>query len=49
MQNPSAPAIVLASSSRYRRDLLNRFLDSYEVLDPEVDESNTQNLGPEEL
>jgi len=49
MQNPSAPAIVLASSSRYRRDLLNRFLDSYEVLDPEVDETNAQKLGPEEL
>jgi septum formation protein len=49
MQNPSAPAIVLASSSRYRRDLLNRFLDSYEVLDPEVDETNTRNLPPEEL
>jgi septum formation protein len=49
MQNPSAPTIILASSSPYRRDLLDRFLDSYEAVDPEVDETNTQNLGPAEL
>lgn len=49
MQNPSAPTILLASSSPYRRDLLNRFLDSYEVVDPEVDESNTDNLPPDQL
>ena len=49
MQNPSAPAIFLASSSPYRRDLLDRFLDSYEAVDPEVDESNPGNLDPAEL
>ncbi|MDH5455814.1 MAG: Maf family protein [Gammaproteobacteria bacterium] len=49
MQNPSAPKIVLASSSQHRRELLNRFLDSYEVVDPEVDESNPMDLGPAEL
>jgi septum formation protein len=49
MQNPSAPTIILASSSPYRRDLLDRFLDSYEAVDPEVDETNTQDLGPAEL
>ena len=49
MQNPSAPAIFLASSSPYRRDLLNRFLDTYEVVDPEVDESNNDGLGPDDL
>lgn len=49
MQNPSAPTIFLASSSKYRRDLLNRFLDSYEVVDPETDESNTHHLEPDEL
>ncbi len=49
MQNPSAPKIVLASSSQHRRELLNRFLDSYEVVDPEVDESNPTDLGPAEL
>ena len=49
MQNPSAPTIFLASSSRYRRDLLNRFLDNYEVVDPEVDERNDLDLPPAEL
>lgn len=49
MQNPAAPTIFLASSSKYRRDLLNRFLDNYQVVDPEVDESNDQDLAPEEL
>jgi septum formation protein len=49
MQNPSAPTIFLASSSPYRRDLLDRFLDNYEAVDPEVDETNTGNLGPAEL
>ena len=49
MQNPSAPTIFLASSSRYRRDLLNRFLDNYEVVDPEVDERNDLGLPPGEL
>jgi septum formation protein len=49
MQNPSAPTIFLASSSPYRRDLLDRFLDRYEAVDPEVDETNTQNLDPQDL
>ncbi len=49
MQNPTAPTIVLASSSRYRRDLLDRFLDDYEAVDPEVDERNTDGLPPAEL
>jgi len=49
MQNPSAPPIVLASSSPYRRGLLDRFLDAYEAVDPEVDESNDDDLGPAEL
>ncbi len=49
MQNPSSPTIVLASSSQYRRDLLNRFLDNYEAVDPEVDETNDGNLEPAEL
>jgi septum formation protein len=49
MQNPSAPPIVLASSSPYRRGLLDRFLDAYEAVDPEVDESNDDDLGPSEL
>lgn len=49
MQNPSAPSIVLASSSRYRRSLLDRFLDNFETISPDVDETNVDDLGPEEL
>ncbi len=49
MQNPTAPTIVLASSSPYRRDLLDRFLDEYEAVAPEVDERNAKNLPPAEL
>jgi septum formation protein len=49
MQNPSAPTIVLASSSPYRRGLLDRFLDNYETITPDVDESNDEGLAPAEL
>ena len=49
MQNPSAPTIVLASSSSYRRGLLDRFLDQYETVTPGVDESNDQGLDSDEL
>jgi len=49
MQNPSAPSIFLASSSPYRRSLLNRFLDQYEVISPEVDERNDEGLEPADL
>lgn len=49
MQNPSAPTIVLASSSAYRRGLLDRFLDQYETVSPDVDESNPDRLPAEEL
>jgi len=49
MQNPSAPAIVLASSSQYRRDLLERFLDQYETISPDIDESNGEGLQPADL
>lgn len=49
MQNPSAPQIFLASSSTYRRGLLDRFLDEYEAVSSEVDESNEQGLPPTEL
>jgi septum formation protein len=49
MQNPSSPAIVLASSSEYRRGLLDRFLDQFEAISPEVDESNPEGLEPEAL
>jgi septum formation protein len=49
MQNPSAPTIFLASSSLYRRGLLDRFLDNYETITPDVDESNDQGLAPPEF
>ena len=49
MQNPSAPAIYLASSSPYRRGLLDRFLDDFEAVSPEVDETNGQNLDAADL
>ena len=49
MQNPSAPTIFLASSSPYRRGLLDRFLDHYETVSPNVDESNDQGLAADEL
>ena len=49
MQNPSAPAIVLASASHYRRSLLDRFLDEYEAVSPDIDESNAEGLSPKKL
>jgi septum formation protein len=49
MQNPSAPTIFLASSSPYRRDLLDRFLKHYEAVDPEVDETKDEGLAPADI
>ena len=49
MQNPSAPSIVLASASQYRRDLLDRFLDDYQAVSPDIDESNPDGLSPKKL
>jgi len=49
MQNPSAPAIILASSSTYRQGLLDRFLQQYEAVSPDLDESNDLGLEPKDL
>jgi septum formation protein len=49
MQNPSAPGIVLASSSPYRRDLLDRFLTEFDAVSPDVSEANDEGLDPEAL
>ena len=49
MQNPSAPDILLASSSPYRRGLLDRFLVEFEAVSPDIDESNVGGLEPAEL
>ena len=49
MQNPSSPRIILASSSRYRQGLLDRFLNDYETLSPGVDETALEGEHPEDL
>jgi septum formation protein len=49
MQNPSAPPIILASSSRYRRGLLDRFLDEFQVVSPNVDEVRLDDESPPAL
>ena len=49
MQNPSAPCIVLASSSPYRRGLLDRILEQFETVEPDIDESNPDGLMPADL
>lgn len=49
MQNPSSPQIVLASSSQYRRGLLDRFLHEYLIVSPSVDESAANLDDPTEI
>ena len=49
MQNPSSPGIVLASSSPYRRGLLDRILEQFETVEPAIDESNPDGLKPADL
>jgi len=49
MQNLSAPQIVLASASRYRQGLLDRFLSDYETLTPGIDESAQPGENADEL
>ncbi len=49
MQNPSAAPLILASSSRYRRRQLERFLDKFEVVAPGIDESAIEAEEPAEL
>ena len=48
MQDPSAPSIILASSSPHRRGLLDRILTEYQTVSPEVDESREGDEGPVE-
>jgi septum formation protein len=48
MQNPSAPPVILASSSRYRQSLVARFLDDYETASPGIDESAIAGESPRE-
>lgn len=49
MQNLSAAPIILASSSSYRRGLLDRFLQEYETVSPDIDESSDGSLEPKAL
>lgn len=49
MQNPSSPRIILASASPYRRGLLDRFLDEFETVSPDIDESNELGISPKKL
>ena len=49
MQNLSAPPIVLASSSRYRRELLQRILDDFRCVSPDRDETPQDGEAPGEL
>ena len=46
MQNPSSPGIILASSSRYRQALLERFLDDFDTASPSIDESGIDGESP---
>lgn len=49
MQNLSARPIVLGSSSVYRRNLLDRFLDEFETVSPNVDETPIPGMEPRVL
>ncbi len=47
MQNPSAPRLILASSSPYRRELLDRILTNFDCVSPDIDERQPVDLEPE--
>ena len=49
MQNPTSPPIILASSSQYRRGLLDRFLTEYQTVTPDLDEAAEESADPAEL
>lgn len=49
MRNPNAVPLVLASTSRYRRSLLERIVDDFDVIAPNVDETALDAPTPLEL
>jgi septum formation protein len=49
MQNPVSPPIILASSSQYRRGLLDRFLTEYQIVSPDLDEQAEESADPGDL
>src|SRR5690606_6665134 len=46
---PSSPALILASTSRYRRELLMRLRLPFEVENPQVDETPLSDEPPSAL
>jgi septum formation protein len=46
MPSASAPAVILASTSRYRRELLQRLRIRFEVMAPDVDETPQAGEAP---
>jgi len=48
LQKSNTSKIILGSSSRYRKDLLDRILDNYEIISPKVDENNYNSLNSQE-
>lgn len=46
MPSASAPAVILASTSRYRRELLQRLRIHFEVMAPDVDETPQAGEAP---
>ncbi|WP_405244156.1 Maf family protein [Lentisalinibacter salinarum] len=49
MENPAPNAVVLASSSPYRRDLLARILGRFECVAPDLDETPLDDEAPAAL
>ncbi len=49
MQNADSPRLILASTSPFRRVLLERLELPFDTLSPEVDETAGENESPEEL
>lgn len=49
MQNPRSAPVLLASASRYRKELLERILDNFNMSSPDIDESRRPGETPEEL
>ncbi len=49
LRRPPSPALILASTSRYRRDLLERLRLPFECVAPEVDETPQPGELPEQL
>lgn len=49
MQNPQSPPVLLASSSRYRKELLERIIDDFNMGNPEIDEMRRPDEPPRDL